>query len=311
MASRLLDIEKYGFSFKEVVEAASDIIVITKAFPLDAPGPEIVYVNRAFEALTGYSAAEVLGKSPRFLQTSDTSVETRRKMRVALEQQQPVRVTVKNTSKSGRDYWLDLSILPLRNDAGEVTHFAAIERDITDQVGMVSALETLSSTDYLTGMLNRRAFDLVLNKMLLQYALDSLSRCLIMFDLDHFKAINDGYGHAVGDQVLVAVAAECRSHFRSRDVMARVGGEEFMVLVETDMRQAERLAESFREAIASMSIPIADGNSMTITLSLGVAAVLDKDALALVPDATALLKRVDDALYRAKQQGRNRVCLAN
>jgi len=307
MASCSLDVERYGFSFKEVVEAASDIIVVTKAFPLDEPGPEIVYVNRAFERLTGYTADEVIGRSPRFLQTQDTSLETRRKMRMALEQQQPVRVNVKNVSKSGQDYWLDLSILPLCNVVGEVTHFAAIERDITDQVEVVNALEVLSNTDHLTGLLNRRAFDISLQTALVQQTTTGAPHTLIMFDLDFFKRVNDEHGHAVGDQVLIAVSAQCRAHFRSSDVVARVGGEEFMVLLETDLEHAQRLAESFREAIAGMKIPYSEEKYLQVTISVGVAAMVTTDIASHLSDARTLLKRVDDALYLAKQSGRNRV----
>ena len=127
----------FDFDFQQIVDAANDVIIVTKSDPIDPPGPEIVYVNKAFTDLTGYAPDEVMGKTPRLLQSSGTDVDTKRAIKQALQKQQPVRVTIRNYAKSGREYWLDVSILPLRDESGEVTHFAAIERDVTEQKNSV------------------------------------------------------------------------------------------------------------------------------------------------------------------------------
>lgn len=121
-----------AFSLEDVVKFANDIIIVTEAHPLDEPGPKIVYVNKSFTDLTGYSPDEVIGKSPRILQGPDSDPQTRLEIRQALEKRHSVRTAIVNYSKSGRKYWLDINIIPLRNPSGEVTHFAAIERDLTD-----------------------------------------------------------------------------------------------------------------------------------------------------------------------------------
>ncbi|UCE63389.1 MAG: PAS domain-containing protein [Nitrospirota bacterium] len=120
------------FSLEDVVKFANDIVIVTEAEPLDNPGPKIVYVNKAFTDLTGYAPEEVIGKTPRILQGPDSHSETRAHIRAALEKKEPIRTAIVNYSKSGRKYWLDINIIPLKDGSGKVTHFAAIERDLTD-----------------------------------------------------------------------------------------------------------------------------------------------------------------------------------
>jgi len=117
--------------FRGALDNAKDIIVITEATPLDKPGPRIVYANQAFYDLTGFTPEETIGNDPRMLQGKDTDRATLDRVRAALKAHEPIRVEVVNYTKSGQSYWLDMIIAPLRNPEGEVTHFAAIERDIT------------------------------------------------------------------------------------------------------------------------------------------------------------------------------------
>jgi diguanylate cyclase (GGDEF)-like protein len=122
-----------------------------------------------------------------------------------------------------------------------------------------------------------------------------------MFDLDYFKEVNDSHGHAIGDEVLRTFALRCRADFRQSDVFARLGGEEFAaLLVETSAEQAEEAAERFRAMAASRPIPT-DVGDLTVTVSIGVASLDDEDSI------NDLLKRADEALYKAKQSGRNSV----
>lgn len=113
-----------------VIQSANDGIIITKA-GLDEPSPEIIYVNEAFTHISGYSSDEVIGKSPRFLQNEFTKRETLDALRIALKEGKPFKDELLNVSKTGKNYWLDISIVPIKNVEGVITHFAAIERDIS------------------------------------------------------------------------------------------------------------------------------------------------------------------------------------
>lgn len=117
--------------FQGALDYAKDVILITEAEPLDKPGPKIVYANRAFYELTGFRPEETIGADPRMLQGPDTDRATLDRVRAALKAHEPIRVEVVNYTKSGQSYWLDMIIVPLRDSGGKVTHFAAIERDIT------------------------------------------------------------------------------------------------------------------------------------------------------------------------------------
>lgn len=295
---------EFDFSFKDIVELATDVIIVTKSFPIDLPGPEIVYVNKAFTALTGYTKEEVLGKSPRILQSSETDENTISIIRAGLEQKVPVRVTIKNYTKKGEEYWLDLSIVPLKNAQGILTHFVAIERDATEQKENELKLETLSRTDHLTGLLNRRSFDELVNNELMRYKRSGEVYSVLMLDIDHFKRINDNYGHSTGDDVIQVITKICKSNLRSYDKMARVGGEEFCVLLpNTDKDQAYAVAEKLREAVFNTPVATND-EDVTMTISIGVSEVKNTDT-----DSNAILKRADKLMYKAKRSGRNRVCV--
>ena len=287
-------------AFRDIVEAARDVIVVTKADPIDLPGPEIVYVNPAFTKLTGYTLEEVVGKTPRILQTSETSLDVRRKIRAALEAKQPVRATVKNRGKSGQTYWLEINIRPLRNQDGKVTHFVSIERDVTEQKELEEKLERLSKTDELTGLANRRAFYETLQREFHRYQRQLNTFTVLMFDLDYFKKINDRYGHPAGDKVLQYVGDACREVFRVEDSVARIGGEEFCIILldssaEDGLVIAERLRQRIEESVVSAS-----DKQIHFTISIGVSAVHVDDQ-----DCSDAISRADQALYLAKAEGRN------
>jgi PAS domain S-box-containing protein len=143
--------------FSQIVETANDIIIVTTP-ELAPPGPVITYVNAAFTRLTGYSAAEAIGLTPRILQGPGTSRATLDRIKAELQAGRPAHEKILNFGKSGAPYWLDLHIVALRNPQGAITHFAAIERDVTMDKRRLDELEHLADRDTLTGIPNRRAF---------------------------------------------------------------------------------------------------------------------------------------------------------
>ncbi len=172
---------------------------------------------------------------------------------------------------------------------------------------LIAQLQTLSDTDFLTGLMNRRAF---FSQGEQQFGIAQRYRrqlVLIVMDVDHFKAVNDQYGHPGGDQVLRGVADLCRRHRRNVDLLARYGGEEFIVLLpEIDLSQGLAVAEKLRSAIDACHLRLDDGQIVNVTASFGVAA-FDCEAVDYDKSLESVIERADQALYQAKHGGRNRV----
>ena len=289
--------------FQALVENTNDVIMVLDATPLSAGGPKIVYVNPAFERLMGYRADEVIGRNPKFLQGPATDDETRSQIRYAMRQQQSIRTQILNYAKDGSELWLDINFVPIFDETGALAYYAAIERDLTEHKKLQFALEDLARTDSLTGLANRQA--------LMERAKGEFSRArrysralsVIMIDIDHFKSINDKYGHAGGDEVLRQLGQQCQSRLRDSDFLGRIGGEEFALLLpDTPQDKATHVAERMREELSETSIMLNDDIKLNITASFGVAAMNKDD-----PDFNTVLQRADAALYEAKHGGRNQV----
>jgi diguanylate cyclase (GGDEF)-like protein/PAS domain S-box-containing protein len=208
----------------------------------------------------------------------------------------------------GSRFWGSALIAPLRDrdehaaDPHEERAYCLVVRDITDKREASENLRRSTSCDHLTGIANRRAF--------FESGELEMERCrrsprplsLILFDADHFKRVNDRYGHAAGDKVLRHLAATLAATFREVDVVARLGGEEFAVLLpSTDLPSAAAVANRLRHAIGDQAVEV-DGVKIRYTVSGGVA-TMDAD----VEGLDALMKRADRALYAAKADGRNRI----
>ena len=185
---------------------------------------------------------------------------------------------------------------------GDAAAFAALT------VAQRRKLQAMALIDPLTGTANRRAMDEVMPEIMATSRSSDSPASLLMLDVDYFKRINDEYGHAVGDRVLISVACCIGENTRPTDRLFRIGGEEFAVIVENGgVKLAQRLGEILREAVAVLAIP-ATANSdrtLSVTISLGVAELLPDES------ADRWYKRADDALYAAKRSGRNRTSLAD
>jgi len=172
-----------------------------------------------------------------------------------------------------------------------------------ERLRLIEELKVRADTDYLTGILNRRAFTAAGNLRLRGACEDNASLAVILFDVDHFKSVNDSYGHDAGDQVLIRIAEVVRDSLRDGEIVARYGGEEFVVMpASCGLEAARALAERLREAIAREPLTLSDGHILRVTASFGV-------AVAHGPHAALddLFHAADLALYRAKHNGRNRV----
>ncbi len=286
-----------------VAELSRDAVTVT-----DRQG-KILWVNHAFTELTGYTQDEVRGRSPgAFLQTPATDTATVKRIREGLRNGMPVRAEILNKRKSGESYWIAISISPISGEDGTVARFAAISSDITERRAVQEALasaqretEYRATHDPLTGLPNRRYLDHVLSN---EVSERSTPRTIIRADLDFFKNVNDTHGHAAGDHVLKVVSEALLSHSRQGDLVARVGGDEFVVLLEkgTTTETADALCERYRLEIRKDIV--FDGKTCRVGASFGVASALD----GLVGNDQLLLG-ADAALYASKARGRNTTTL--
>lgn len=274
------------------VEVSGDPVLITD------PQGTITYVNAAFEELMGYSRSDVLGENPRCFKSGRQDSAFYRGMWEALERGKTFRGEFVNRRRDGTLIHLEQTITPVLDDHGEISHYVALGKDVTDRVRMEDEIRRVAHTDWLTGVANRLSVGTTLEAEVERSHRYGRPLSLIMFDLDHFKAVNDRYGHEAGDEVLKALARTVTTELRDADTLGRWGGEEFLIVVpETRLIGATALAEKLREAVAGMSVP----GVPLVTASFGVAELASGDS------AKLLARRADEAMYQAKQTGRDRV----
>jgi diguanylate cyclase (GGDEF)-like protein len=198
--------------------------------------------------------------------------------------------------------WFQGRVYPVQTNPGQTPSAVWLVINISEQKRLEERLKRLSQTDELTGVFNRRHFMELLHREFQIARRRNHDLSLISLDVDHFKAINDQYGHSQGDRALQHMMKTVQRNLRAGDVLARVGGEEFAVLCPmTDGHQCRILAERICRIIAATPLDAPHG-PIRITVSLGVA-----DLRAQEKSAYSLLSRVDEALYRAKREGRNQV----
>jgi diguanylate cyclase (GGDEF)-like protein/PAS domain S-box-containing protein len=282
-------------------ESMAEAVVITDT-NLAAPGPSIVYVNAAFERISGYCKQDAIGKNPRFLQGVLTNQDTRERIRTSLLAQRSVFEEIVNYTPDGRSYWVELKIDPMRDEHGNLTHFVATQRDISERKRLEEELRFKANCDALTGIPNRAQFLERLEQILSEAVRHRHLLGVAMMDLDRFKFINDTYGHETGDAVLKTIAERLKHLVRDSDVVGRLGGDEFaFLIVEPDSHH--EVSAAMQRMVRAMSEPIKVGNrKIEMTGSIGIS-MFPGDA----EDSKMLLHHADMAMYDAKEQGRNNV----
>jgi len=282
------------------ITATADLVLITDR------ALRVVYANPAFLEATGYDADELLGRHVGFLHGRESTGPSRERLLEAMRRGEPVRVELVNYRRDGQPFWIDLSVMPVRSEDGDIEHWVSVARDVSERKRAEEEITRLAMEDHLTGLANRRAAEA---RLQLEWnrarRSDNATFALALADVDHFKRVNDRHGHEAGDVALRHVAHAIESNLRGGDWVARWGGEEFLICYHNlDEGGALAAAERTRQHLAASPASV-DGTSIALTLSLGVSVYR-----AGLDSITQMLAEADGLLYEAKQGGRDRALCA-
>lgn len=295
-------------------QTAQELRVISAAFEtqdaimITDRDAKILRVNQSFQKITGYTATEVLGKNPRFLQSGQHTMEFYREMWGELLARGKWTGEIWDKRKNGEIYPSYLTITAVPDDSGLASHYVSVFRDVSDAKRSEEEIRNLAFYDHLTELPNRRLLTEKFHAALLSSDRSEQYGALLFLDLDRFKSLNDAQGHRVGDLMLVEVARRLARSVREVDTVARLGGDEFIVLL-------ENLSEDATEAVAHANA-VADKIRQNLsepyqlnscehctTPSIGVTLFYAQEL-----SMDELFRRADTAMYRAKASGRNAVC---
>ncbi|TAK84460.1 MAG: sensor domain-containing diguanylate cyclase [Betaproteobacteria bacterium] len=284
-------------AFRRYTEDCPDAVMVT-----DRKG-RIVHVNPACERLTGYACAELVGRSPAVLKSGTHEADFYRQLWATLLAGGEFRAVFCNRKKSGERYYEEKIIRPLHAASGAVTGYVSFGRDVTERARELDKLEHAATHDSLTDLPNRRLFLDRLGQALRHAARRAEEFTVVILDLDEFRETNSAFGHLGGDAVLQAVAGRTGSCVREADTVARIGGDEFgLILSGTGKAAAAAVLEKI---VAANSVPVDfEGDSVQVTVSAGACAY---------PSCAStehdLLKVADLRMYEAKRSGGNRYVL--
>ena len=288
---------------QSLIDTALDAVVMINAEGM------IISWNRQAREIFGWSQEEIIGQpiSGTIIPAQHRDAHMRGMKHYLATGDGPymnTRVDTQALHRDGHEFPVEIAIAAVMSEGKP--EFSAFIRDISERKRVEAELREMATTDFLTGLVNRRQFIARMSDELARLQrLDTPSAAVLMLDLDHFKRINDTHGHATGDAMLKHFAALMRDELRKIDTGARVGGEEFAIILPgASADEAKVFAERLRHKVMTSPL-IQDDQRIAITVSIGIAALRASDASA----DTALI-RADKALYRAKENGRNRVELA-
>lgn len=254
----------------------------------------ITEVSTAFAKLTGYTKQELIGKTHKLIRHPNTPNEQIKRMYSALAKGETWSGEFENITKHGNVFWVEIIIEPVYDSSNNIESFTGFYQDITDK----KRVELLSNSDALTGVANRRKFEAELDIAVARANRWDTIFSIILLDIDHFKRINDRFGHDVGDNAIVALTKILKDNVRKPDLIARWGGEEFVILsTDNELQSAMLLAEKLRTIVAEYNFWF----GATVTASFGVTTFTKFES------KEKLFSRVDQYLCDAKAHGRNRV----
>ena len=259
----------------------------------------IEYVNPAFSVTSGYPPEEVMGRNPRLLSAGATPQSVYEDLWAHLSSGRAWRGEFLNRRKDGREYYEAAIISPLHDEQGRITHYLAVQEDVTDRKRDEERIRKLVNFDALTGLPNRTMFASRFSQALALTQRSAQRLALLYLDLDHFKNVNDSLGHQVGDELLVEIARRLQSVVRDEDTVSRPGGDEFIIVLPlADAEHAAHAAERLQAEVRRVCL--LGHHELVVTSSIGIA-MYPEDGR----EFETLAQRADAAMFRAKETGRD------
>jgi diguanylate cyclase (GGDEF)-like protein/PAS domain S-box-containing protein len=278
-----------------VIEDLADTVMITD------PSGVIQYVNHAFEEVTGYKKSEAIGKTPKILNSGRQTKSFYKRFWETLQQGNPYQDVFVNRRKDGAIFYEEKTITPLKDIQGNITNFVAVGKDITKRIREHERLARLAYYDSLTGLANRMLFYERLRRAMVHTTRNEKLIAVLFLDLDRFKLINDTHGHMAGDDLLRNVAVRLEACVRESDTVARLAGDEFLILLD-GISNVENVLTVIQKVVSSFSEPFNINNhTKVIKASIGGTFYPFDNS-----NAETLVRQADIAMYHAKGKGGNR-----
>ena len=260
----------------------------------------IEYVNPRYTQITGYSSLEATGRVAELIENEALTDANNLSLHEAMQLGAGWETFMVSVRKNGERFWQQVTASPILDELGTLCHIVLNIEDISERVETQAQMEKLAFYDPLTGLENRRLFKDRLEQALKRVRRSKKSMVLLFLDLDQFKRINDTLGHDAGDELLCIVAQRLRSCVREEDIVCRLGGDEFTILL-ADVAHADDASIVARKILQSLQDPIDLGaQEVTVSCSIGIT-IAPEDSM----NASVLMRNADLAMYRAKDQGRN------
>lgn len=285
---------KQALFLASVVNQIKQMVVVT-----DLKG-DIVYANDTFIHKTGYSKEFIIGNSMNFLCSGKHTKSFYKNFWQTILKNKSYHGVFINKCKNGELYFAQKTISPMKDENGNIEFFISVGQDVTELIEQSDAYKQKAYHDKLTGLNNRLKFDEIIQEKYKQFTINSKAFSLILIDIDNFKGVNDTYGHDQGDIALKKVAKILQATLRKDDLIFRWGGEEFIVLIDNNIKFCNKIAEKLRKEVFE-NLKIDD---KPISISIGVRQIEKNDTI------ESLFSKADKALYKSKKEGKNRVtCL--
>lgn len=301
------------YSFRDVTQrliAEDELRIRERAIEASTHGVAIIdiskdtlpfiYVNKAFERITGYLEKQIIGKSLGDMQSSKADQINYKRLTLAIRESREETVELESHRRNGESYWAEFSLAPVSDSFGKIKHYVCLVTDITQRKEMEKQLLRQATHDSLTELPNRVLLIDRVHQAILQAKKNDTILAFLFLDLDHFKMTNDTLGHTIGDKLLQAVSNRLIIATGDFDTVARLGGDEFVILLQ-DVKHEQQAFDKAKELLKSIERPYKiDQHSLKVTGSIGIS-FYPKDGL----DYESLLKNADVSMYHAKDSGRN------